>query len=859
MRIKSIELKGFRPQTFANIKKFIARFVDNIQIITGINGSSKSTTLGEISPLPASKPMYYKNGYKKIELEHKGIDYVLISDFSNKNKVHSFIKNGEELNIGGTQPVQLELVNRHLGYTSLVSSILHNETNICSMSKVDRRSLLLSLNPVDLSLVIEKHKYVQSKIRDYKANLKHLYTRKQELESAMLSKEVLEEKYKKREICNNKLQELSNDEFFLNYQLNLYKHKDSVKDICKNAYNLLVQNRNIDFNQYFGISQLEKEINAFSFTYPNIDKQDFSKVYELNSLLKQKRNESNIYTGLIKKSLIDISQASKHLREIELTNDVNTYEKTLNEYQEEYKKYMDLVEPKVIIREEEYDVYIKLRENIINIMNKILSFHINNIISPDSLIKCKKKIDDLNYNKLKVFSYKISQLKSQINEIDKELFSLPKDPKQILDNCSFCDYRRIYISRSVLLKSKKESLLKELKINEQSYQKYQKIKEQLIEFTYEQEEIHKVIDILYNTLEPTSFRLAKTSIINRINMDPGKFENTIFTIIDNYPKIYRKRYLEKEINKLQEQLKLMNKTNLPSIEFIKTTIEKSNEEIAKNKSKLFDLEEEIKGIEIETTGYNNYAELVKKCKEINNNINDVFEYVYIEASKTFYTIELDKVLKQKSELLYSIRELDIELKEQESLVARYQEETVKMITTMEKEKKILEEIEYGISPSTGFPHKNMVEYLNVLINNVNCILDSVWSYPMQIIPLDINDPLDYSFKVMVDEVLVSDISRLSRGQQVIINLAFTISFIINMQLHDYPIFFDEVIEGLDITHTQRALEWLKEIVDNHYVEQMFFINHDAVLNSGFDGSDLISMSGNDGSLPNHVNKYVTIN
>ena len=61
------------------------------------------------------------------------------------------------------------------------------------MSKVDRRSLLLSLNPVDLSLVIEKHKYVQSKIRDYKANLKHLYTRKQELESAMLSKEVLEE------------------------------------------------------------------------------------------------------------------------------------------------------------------------------------------------------------------------------------------------------------------------------------------------------------------------------------------------------------------------------------------------------------------------------------------------------------------------------------------------------------------------------------------------------------------------------------------------------------------------------------------------------------------------------------------
>ena len=859
MKIKRLELRGFKPQTFANIKKFVANFVDNIQIITGINGSSKSTTLGEISPLPASKSMYYKNGYKKIELEHKGDNYILISDFSNKNKVHSFIRNGEDLNIGGTQPVQLELVNRYLGYTSLVSSILHNETNICSMSKVDRRALLLSLNPVDLSLVIEKHKYVQSKLREDKANLKLLYTRKQELEATILTKEVLDEKYKKKEMYTNRLQELSKNEFFLNYQINLYKHKDSVKDICKNIYNLLIQKNDIDFNQYFGISQLEKDINLFSYNHPNVDKQDFSKIYELTSLLKQKKNETNIYVKLIKQSLDDINQANKHLKEIELTNEVNSYEKILKEYQDEYKKYENLIEPKVIIREEEYEYYLKLKDTIINIMNKILAFHMNNIIYLEDLNKCKKKIDDIVNNKLRLILYQISQAKLSIEEIDKELFSLPKDPKEILDNCSLCDYRRIYISRSILLKNKKEAIINDLKINEKMYDKYKKVKNTLLEFIHEQEEVHKVIDILYTILEPTNFRLSKNSIIDRLNTDPGKFETTIFTIINNYPKIYRKRYLEKEINKLQDQLKLMSKTNLPSVEFIKNTIDKSNKEINKHKSKLLELEKEINSIQIETTGYNNYSDLVKRCKDINATINEVFEYVYIEASKTFYTIELDKIFKEKSEILYSLRELDVELKEQESLVARYQEETVKLIESIEKEKKILEEIEFGISPSTGFPHKNMIEYLNVLINNVNCILDSVWSYPMQLVPLELDDPLDYSFKVMVDEVLVNDISRLSRGQQVIVNLAFTISFIINMQLNDYPIFFDEVIEGLDVTHTQRALEWLKEIVDNHYVEQMFFINHDAVLNSGFDGSDLICMSGNDGSLPNHVNKYVTIN
>ena len=224
----------------------------------------------------------------------------------------------------------------------------------------------------------------------------------------------------------------------------------------------------------------------------------------------------------------------------------------------------------------------------------------------------------------------------------------------------------------------------------------------------------------------------------------------------------------------------------------------------------------------------------------------------------FYLDKLNNVLNQKNSVIYNVNELEKELKEQDILIARYEKETVELIDKLEKEKKILEEIEFGLSPSTGFPHKNMVEYLNVLINNVNCILDSVVSYPLQLVPFTMEDNLDYGFKIIVDENEVSDISRLSRGQRTFVNMAFIVSFIMNMNLTDYPLFVDETVEGLDITHTQRALEWLKEVVDGKYVSQMFFVNHDAVMNSGFDGAASICLMSDNVQVPLNANTHVKI-
>ena len=97
MRINKIEIANFKPFKFPNIKKFEADIEDDIQVLIGQSGSSKTSVLNEITTFATLRSIFEKNGYKKIDLEHEGDIYTLISDFKNKNKVHSFLKNGEEL------------------------------------------------------------------------------------------------------------------------------------------------------------------------------------------------------------------------------------------------------------------------------------------------------------------------------------------------------------------------------------------------------------------------------------------------------------------------------------------------------------------------------------------------------------------------------------------------------------------------------------------------------------------------------------------------------------------------------------------------------------------------------------------
>ena len=119
MRIIELTLHRYTRLSFSAIETIHYKPTESTQIIIGTNGSGKSSFLNELNPIPPNKNYMLDGGYKKIRIEHKGVEYTLLSTYGKHNK-HSFVEHrGEagdkELNDGGTGVAQKILIEKVFG------------------------------------------------------------------------------------------------------------------------------------------------------------------------------------------------------------------------------------------------------------------------------------------------------------------------------------------------------------------------------------------------------------------------------------------------------------------------------------------------------------------------------------------------------------------------------------------------------------------------------------------------------------------------------------------------------------------------------------------------------------------------
>ena len=71
MKIVKLILRNCDRFLLNQIKEIVYTPTSPYQLITGNNGSGKSSLLEELSPLPPDKNKFTKNGYKEIHIEHQ--------------------------------------------------------------------------------------------------------------------------------------------------------------------------------------------------------------------------------------------------------------------------------------------------------------------------------------------------------------------------------------------------------------------------------------------------------------------------------------------------------------------------------------------------------------------------------------------------------------------------------------------------------------------------------------------------------------------------------------------------------------------------------------------------------------------
>lgn len=177
MIIEYLKLSGYRRLLPSNISSFEYSPSSPMQLIIGSNGSGKSSLLSELTPVPANHKQFIKGGYKEVVCRHESSVYVLKSTYNTGTGSHSFVKDGVELNDGGTFVIQSDLVKGHFGVTREIHNLMIGRLKFSGLSTAKRRELLTRMMPTDLSYAFKVFDKVKTHHRDQLGVIKHLLKR----------------------------------------------------------------------------------------------------------------------------------------------------------------------------------------------------------------------------------------------------------------------------------------------------------------------------------------------------------------------------------------------------------------------------------------------------------------------------------------------------------------------------------------------------------------------------------------------------------------------------------------------------------------------------------------------------------
>jgi len=789
MKITYLLLRGFKRFPFLAKSEFELKkeILDNkLIIIQGINGSGKSSLLNELTPLPSDKNDFNKNGYKEIHIRHNNNLYKLICDFSTNN--YYFYLNDENLNISCNISTQKELVEKHFNITSNIHNLFIGLDNFTELSLLQRKKLFSFITHLNLDSILNNYNILKEELKNNEVLLKNYLNLIKAEENKLQNKNHLNE-------INIRLTNIKQFiDFLIEFRNEIVKYKNNfnLKEIYNEFFSLYIKIDNAISKYYIPLtsysnniiynlkSKLELVTYKLNDYYKKLEKEQTNlKILEENKnknidLLKSELQNKIEYSKNLYNSIIFLKNIEK-IELIALKNAIYKLEVNLPEVLNELPLNINKEYNK-----ENFNNLILKKENLLKELQKLINqennlyIEINKIESTQYTFTCPKcnhnwKIDNivnlLEENKKQLEI--IIQTKLELNT------ELEKIDKKIEEINNYFNLIKIYYN----LKNTTENIFK-------SFWNYIE-KEELL-FLNPKEILNK-LKILNNDIIALEEYINLNTIINNINKNIIALQ----TIENN------------DITEIK--LNIENLTlNIENIFSEKKTLEE-NIFFA---NKFLTLKSTLKNL------INNLDTLKENLQLANLSylVSNLIEIIDNELSKNKVTlIELEKEVLNYNNIQYTIDNYN------------------KQIENIKEDIEVLNILLKELSPKDGLIAKYVSNFLNVILNNINNIIISVWEYDMKLnlLELDNGDILDYKFKVIVgdNELIINDINKVSSGMKEIINLAFRITLYKLLQLKDSILYLDEFGVKLDKQHKQKILHFISNIIHNNIYEQVFLISH----------------------------------
>lgn len=838
-RIHSIELIGFKHLKLNNLKRFYMEMQSAMQLILGTNGCGKSSLLRELTPLPANTADYRKGGSKTIVIHSKNDVFTLKSTFGSKN-VHSFKRNTEELNPGGTGSAQEILCLQFFNVTPESHAVMTGAITFSGMKAPERRSILTRLSDVSYDYALEMFAALKKRHNETSSQLKGIKRRLVEEGGKIVSDD--EQIRLRREL----------DELHSGLTL-LLENRPSV-DANSDQLNSIYQNNMAE------LQQLSRRMFKLRFEAP----------YGQHPFKEDQRNE---WGELIRPVFNNLDEVDDVL--LEYNRAIASMETVMRHTTEEHQK---LEETLKLLGQRGADGIDTLRNKLNTIVNRSHELHSSRILRINGLdaSKALPALHSVRETLMHVFDSIPLNDDGQFTavgrkELDQELFQL-KD-------------RLEYAKRKFNEYSAKRDHLESHKGNKQTdcpkcgHVWIAGFSEQdLVAVTKALEGLSEEIKAMEVVVKDKEEKIAAYVDYSSIYRDYSNCVRNVPALeefwkflsteqcITHKPRegmVFMER-LEHDLN-LELEIEQLSKEAEQIKTMISASVQAGDADMADVKAKMDDCQQRLGNATAE------YNRLTRKMQEFQFFRKQRLEAMNLEMKiaeqmEKVKSITSDRVRALRRETMdHCVRQIQSHIAAKEEILSTINQQNA-VYRDLQQQEIILSSEEKAagllvkeLSPNEGLIAEGLMGFINTFVRQMNAVIESIWSYPLEIKTCNFGGEdfsLDYLFPFIVqdnEDEPSKDVSVGSRGQREVFDLAFKKVYMHYTGLSDSPFMLDEFGSGFDVQHRISATNAILAMAEHQLFPQLFIVSHYDASYGALAEAEVCVLCSNNVATPSSLN------
>ena len=817
MRITKLELKGYKRFMLGAINHIVYTPESALQIILGTNGSGKSSLLQQLSPLPASPQDFSKDGFKKIWIEHQGIEYYLESMFKSSAQ-HQFIRynddgSNEELNPGHTGQVQRELVREVFGWTPQLHDLLTKQERFTRMSPSRRREWIMQLSTADYRYATEVFNRIQSKARDYQGTLKHLNNR---ISTEQHNLQTLEQ----------------------------YEGLDTRVEQLRTELNQLLISTDSTLPPQM---QLEQEVNRI--------------LQQLTSLSEEIFRFEPDRTGRFRS--ISHIQQQRMRAEQQLQHETEALQNAARQYSELEHQAAELGQSDIEVPDNLDEQIAMHRKQLGDLQQKQVY---DQITQPNNAYQQTKSIyndlhrlftelpdnSDNQFNPQQAQSHQeqIKALQSQIDNSNAKLTFI-RHRKEVLSNtketeCPQCGNRwregfdRNEIEQLDQWQRDHTQTIEQAEVQIKEHQKYLESYENVLSlYRY----LRKLITD-YPLLSPLWNRILEE---RRHIQNPNQSLGMLREWLSCCEIAIESELVGNRLKQLELISALVADGTLNHLAIRKQQLTQEVETRTRAVSELKDQVQEIRHTEMR---YDAFLRHAKQLAQLSDVLRTAIEKVYRSAANQMLEQQVHRHQDELSIIQRNLNDLntlkgivkDLELDQE----------------VVSKEHRALTVLSQELSPISGLIAEDIAGFIGCVVEQMNAIIQSVWTYDLSVLPCEMESgDLNYKFPLSNGQgAPVQDVSRGSEAQQDLVDFAFMLTVLMYLDIASPPLFLDELGASFDEQHRINVMSFVRQLVDSHRYSQLFFISHYASQYAAMSAAQILVLESTNIAVPQQHNEHI---